>query len=954
MRKIVYLIALFCTSFFYAQTSGITYQAVIYYPNGQNIPGVDIQKSPMANKSVCLQFSLTDDLSQLEYQEVIQTTTDEFGMVNLIIGSGNQTGGYASSFNAIVWNANIKKLKVQLDVNGTCQQFVVLSDNPLSAVPFAYAAVTANSVSGVVSIQNGGTGASNLAGAKINLQIDNVDNTSDSNKPISIATQAALDTKENSANKSTTTSLGTSDVFFPTQNAVKTYVDTNIATVNASNTALQATITANATAASTAIAAVQADVDANETAANTALALKENSANKSTTTALGISDVLFPTQNAVKTYVDTNITTVNANNTALQATVTANATAANTALALKENSTNKSTTTALGTSDVLFPTQNAVKTYVDTNITSVNANNTALQATVTANATAANTALALKENSANKSTTTALGTSDVLFPTQNAVKTYVDAQVASATIADADASTKGKIQLTGDLGGTAGSPTVPGLLNKENSANKSTITTLGTSDVLFPTQNAVKTYVDTNITTVNSNNTALQATVTANATAAATAIAAVQADVDANETAANTALALKENSANKSTTTTLGTSDVLFPTQNAVKTYVDTNITTVNSSITSLQATVTSNATSATTAIATVQADVDANETAANTSLALKENSANKTLDLTTVDGTSDIKFPSAKATKDYVDSQISTGVVDASTTVKGKVQLAGDLTGIATAPEVAAGKITTIKLANDAVTTAKITDANVIYSKIQDVTNDKVLGNFSGSTGVVQELATTGSGDVVRATSPTLVTPVLGVAAATSVNGTTIPTSKTLVVTTDKLNVMAATTSAELAGVISDETGTGALVFATSPTLVTPDLGTPSAIDLSNATGLPIATAVTGILPGANGGTGVDNSGKTITLGGNLTTSGAFITTLTATAATNVTLPTTGTLATLDGTETLTNKTLTSPTMTSPVLGTPVSGTLTNATGLPISTGVSGLGTGVATALAT
>jgi hypothetical protein len=56
------------------------------------------------------------------------------------------------------------------------------------------------------------------------------------------------------------------------------------------------------------------------------------------------------------------------------------------------------------------------------------------------------------------------------------------------------------------------------------------------------------------------------------------------------------------------------------------------------------------------------------------------------------------------------------------------------------------------------------------------------------------------------------------------SVNGSIIPTSKTLVVTTDKLNVLAATTSAELAGMITDEVGTGALVFASAainPTIV-------------------------------------------------------------------------------------------------------------------------------------
>ena len=131
MKKISLLLILLISINLFSQTDGMSYQALILNPDLE-MPGVNDNTNIYPNKNLGVVFTIFDSEGSIEYRETHNTSTDDYGMISLIIGFGYSDIG---SYDNINWDGTSKDLLVDINLG---DGFVELSNQPLLFTPYAY------------------------------------------------------------------------------------------------------------------------------------------------------------------------------------------------------------------------------------------------------------------------------------------------------------------------------------------------------------------------------------------------------------------------------------------------------------------------------------------------------------------------------------------------------------------------------------------------------------------------------------------------------------------------------------------------------------------------------------------------------------------------------------------------------------------------------------------------
>ncbi|MEI8141399.1 MAG: hypothetical protein WCG90_00895 [Chitinophagia bacterium] len=349
-RSIFILLLLILIVHGYAQT-GLNFQGVARTNNN-----IILASQPISLRLSILQGSST---GIAEYVETRRVTTNAQGLFTAVIGD---TGAISTlgNFTTINWRNIPKFLKIEMDV-AAGNNFISIGTTQFQYVAYAQFAnsVDAENITGVVPVARGGTGANSLSSFKTTLALNNINNTSDLSKPISTATQTALDLKLNAADT----------VKFIKQ----TFTDSALLTkLKLSDTA---SMLSNRIGKDTLNLSARINVKANIIDLTTGLALKLNAIDTSKYTKQNYSDSALLTKLKLSDTASmlSNRLGKDTLNLSARINLKANTSDMTSGLLLKENTSNKSTATDLGgisPSDILFPTQKAVKEYVAANASS--------------------------------------------------------------------------------------------------------------------------------------------------------------------------------------------------------------------------------------------------------------------------------------------------------------------------------------------------------------------------------------------------------------------------------------------------------------------------------------------------------------------------------------------------------------------------------------------------------
>ena len=131
--KIWLVLFLFGSTIMCAQTPGFNYQALILNNEEVQIPGTNAVQNqvPLSSEDVTLRFTITNDAG-IEYTEEHLITTDENGMVSLIVGEGTPID---YTFEDIVWDGKLKYLNVELDIHSNGEGLVFLDTQKILYIP---------------------------------------------------------------------------------------------------------------------------------------------------------------------------------------------------------------------------------------------------------------------------------------------------------------------------------------------------------------------------------------------------------------------------------------------------------------------------------------------------------------------------------------------------------------------------------------------------------------------------------------------------------------------------------------------------------------------------------------------------------------------------------------------------------------------------------------------------